>query len=408
MARRTTIVIIGANLAGGRAAEALRKEGFDGQIFLVGEEPHPPYERPPLSKEYLRGEMPREELFIQPESFWTEQEIELVMGVRAVALDLAAKRVELSSGERLSFDKLLLATGGRVRRLGVPGADLTGVHYLRTVDDCESLARELQPGRRLAVVGAGFIGSEVAASAREKGLEVTMIEVLPVPLQKALGPEVGRIYAEIHREHGVELVLGEGVERFEGDGRVRAVVTSSGRRIECDLVLVGVGIAPAAELAEAAGLEVDNGIVVNEFCETSHSDVYAAGDVANFYSPVLGRRLRVEHWHNAQNQGAAAARSMLRREPYAEVPWFWSDQYDLNMQYVGYADGWDEVVFRGDVEGRRFTAFYLREGRLEAALAINRPRDIRACREMIRARVSVDPRQLADESQDLRALLPQG
>ncbi|MCS7275580.1 MAG: FAD-dependent oxidoreductase [Dehalococcoidia bacterium] len=408
MAPRSTVVIVGANLAGGRAAEALRKEGFDGRIFLVGEEPHPPYERPPLSKEYLRGEMPREELFVQPESFWAEQEIELLMGVRAVSLDLAHKRVELSSGERLSFDKLLLATGGRVRRLEVPGADLEGIHYLRTVDDSEALARELRPGRRLAIVGAGFIGSEVAASAREKGLEVTMIEVLPLPLQKALGPEVGRIYADIHRQHGVELVLGEGVERFEGDSRLQAVVTSTGRRIECDLALVGVGIVPATELAEAAGLAVDNGIVVNEFCQTSHPDVYAAGDVANFYSPVLGRRLRVEHWHNAQNQGVAAARSMLRGEPYAEVPWFWSDQYDLNMQYVGFADAWDRVVFRGDVEARRFTAFYLRQGRLEAALAINRPRDIRAARELIQARAVLDPERLADESQDLRSLLPQG
>ncbi|HXG41867.1 MAG TPA: FAD-dependent oxidoreductase [Dehalococcoidia bacterium] len=408
MAPRSTVVIVGANLAGGRAAEALRKEGFDGRIFLVGEEPHPPYERPPLSKEYLRGEMPREELFVQPESFWAEQEIELLMGVRAVSLDLAHKRVELSSGERLSFDKLLLATGGRVRRLEVPGADLEGIHYLRTVDDSEALARELRPGRRLAIVGAGFIGSEVAASAREKGLEVTMIEVLPLPLQKALGPEVGRIYADIHRQHGVELVLGEGVERFEGDSRLQAVVTSTGRRIECDLALVGVGIVPATELAEAVGLTVDNGIVVNEFCQTSHPDVYAAGDVANFYSPVLGRRLRVEHWHNAQNQGMAAARSMLRGEPYAEVPWFWSDQYDLNMQYVGFADAWDRLVFRGDVEARRFTAFYLRQGRLEAALAINRPRDIRAARELIQARAVLDPERLADESQDLRALLPQG
>jgi len=231
--------------------------------------------------------------------------------------------------------------------------------------------------------------------------------VLPVPLQRALGPEVGRIYADIHRQQGVELVLGEGVERFEGDGRLRAVRTSAGRRIECDLAVVGVGIVPAVELAQTAGLPVDDGIVVDEFCQTSHPDVYAAGDVAHFYSPVLGRRLRVEHWHNAQNQGAAAAKSMLRRQPYAEVPWFWSDQYDLNLQYVGFAEAWDRVVFRGDVEGRRFTAFYLRDGRLEAALAINRPRDIRACRELIQARVVLDPERLADESQDLRSLLPQ-
>jgi|DewCreStandDraft_1066081.scaffolds.fasta_scaffold00103_27 3-phenylpropionate/trans-cinnamate dioxygenase ferredoxin reductase subunit len=406
MAQRRTVVIVGANLAGGRAAEALRQEGFDGRIFLVGAEPDPPYERPPLSKEYLRGEAPREKLFIRPDSFWREQEVELVLGVRAAAIDLQSRRVTLETGQTLQYDMLLLATGGRVRRLEVPGAHLEGVHYLRTIADSERIGAELRPGRRLVVIGAGFIGAEVAASARQKGVEVTMLEVLPVPLQRALGPEVGAIYAEIHRQHGVDLRLQEGIERLEGQGRVQRVVTSSGQTIECDAVVIGVGILPETSLAEAAGIAVENGVLVNEYCETTAPGVYAAGDVANFYNPVLQERLRVEHWANAQNQGIAAAKNMLRREPYAEVPWFWSDQYDLNLQYVGHAATWDQVVFRGDVEGRSFTAFYLRDGRLRAALAVNRPREVRFARELIRAGVAVSAAQLADEGVDLRQLLP--
>jgi 3-phenylpropionate/trans-cinnamate dioxygenase ferredoxin reductase subunit len=258
------------------------------------------------------------------------------------------------------------------------------------------------------VIGAGFIGAEVAASARMQGLEVAMLEMAPVPLGRALGDDLGRIYAEIHRERGVELYTGEAIERFEGSGRVERVVGSSGRATGCDFVVVGVGIDPATELAEDAGLAVDNGVVVDEYCETSAPGIFAAGDVANFYHPLLGERLRVEHWANAQNQGVAAAKSMLGlREPYAEVPWFWSDQYDLNMQYVGHASRWDEAVFRGDVAGRSFTAFYLAGGRLLAALAVNRHRDIRPCRELIRSGAKVDAQKLRNEDIELKSLVPQ-
>ena len=409
MPDRPTFVIVGANLAGGRAAQALRKEGFDGRLILIGAEPDPPYERPPLSKEYLRGESPREKLFIVPPAFFDENDIELRLGEEAKRIDVQERAVELDSGERVSFDALLLATGGRARALPIPGVDLEGVYYLRHVGDSESIAAELQEGRRLVVIGAGFIGSEVAASARMKGLDVTMLEIAPVPLERALGRELGGIFAEIHRNHGIDLRTSEGVERFEGAQRVERVITTSGAVIDCDLVVIGVGIIPNTEIAEGAGISVNNGIVVDEYCRTDVDGIFAAGDVANFYSPILDERLRIEHWANAQSQGRAAALNMLgRREPYNEVPWFWSDQYDLNMQLVGHAPSWDEVVFRGSVSERAFTAFYLKDGRLRAALAVNRFRDIRPSRELIKAGMEVDSRKLQDDETELRSLLPTG
>ena len=402
-----TFVIIGANLAGGRAAEALRKEGFEGRVVLIGAEPDPPYERPPLSKEYLRGQIAREKIFIHKPGFYEEQRIELRLGVRATCLDLQGRVVELESGERIAFDRLLLATGGRPRKLSVPGSDLDGIYDLRTVADGERIAAELRPGRRLVVIGAGFIGAEVAASARMQGLDVTVLEMALVPLGRALGDEMGGIYAEIHREHGVELLTGEAIDRFEGSGRVERVVGASGRAIDCDFVVVGVGIEPATELAEEAGLAVDNGIVVDEYAETSVPGVFAAGDVARFYHPVLRERLRVEHWANAQNQGVLVAKNMLgRREAYVEIPWFWSDQYDLNLQYVGHASSWDEIVLRGDVAGRKFTAFYLKGGRLRAALTVNRFKDIRPSRELIKLGVAVEAATLRDDAVELKSLIP--
>ena len=409
MPDRPTFVIVGANLAGGRAAQALRKEGFDGRLILIGAEPDPPYERPPLSKEYLRGESAREKLFIVPPAFFDENDIELRLGEEAKRIDAQERAVELDSGERVSFDALLLATGGRARALPIPGVDLEGVYYLRHVGDSESIAAELQEGRRLVVIGAGFIGSEVAASARMKGLDVTMLEIAPVPLERALGRELGGIFAEIHRDHGIDLRTSEGVERFEGAQRVERVIATSGAAIDCDLVVIGVGIIPNTEIAEGAGISVNNGIVVDEYCRTDVNGIFAAGDVANFYSPILDERLRIEHWANAQSQGRAAALNMLgRKEPYNEVPWFWSDQYDLNMQLVGHAPSWDEVVFRGSVSERAFTAFYLKDGRLRAALAVNRFRDIRPSRELIKAGMEVDSRKLRDDETELRSLLPTG
>ncbi len=401
-----TLVIIGASLTGGRAAEALRKEGFDGRLVLAGAEPEQPYERPPLSKEYLRGDLAREKLFILKPEFYREHQIELRLGVAATRIDAKERLVELANGERLAFDRLLIATGGRPRKLAVPGSDLEGIYELRIVADSDRIAAALQPGRRLAVIGAGFIGAEVAATARSKGLEVSVLEVAAVPLGRALSDEMGNVFAEIHRDHGVQLYTNEAVERFEGAGRVERVVSTSGRAIDCDLVIVGVGIQPNVEIAEAAGLEVDNGIVVDEYCETSRPGIYAAGDVARFYHPLLGERIRLEHWSNAQKQGAAAAKNMLgMREPYDEVPWFWSDQYDINLQLIGHSSGWDEVVTRGSVGDRAFTAFYLRNGRLRAALAVNRFKDIGPSRQLIRQGVSIDPKRLRDEDVELRSLI---
>jgi len=415
MADQQTFVIVGANLAGGRAAFALRAEGFAGRIVLIGAEPDLPYERPPLSKEYLRGDMAKEKLFIAGPEVYDERRIDLLLGVRATRLDTQEHFVELETGERIPYEKLLLATGGYPRRLDVPGSDLEGIYELRTIADSERISAELQPGRRLVTIGAGVIGAEIAASARTKGLDVTMIEALSVPLIRSLGEEMGGIYADIHRDHGVRLHTNESVERFEpstplaagGATRVERVVTNTGRSIGCDFVVVGIGIVPATELAESGGLEIDNGVVVNEFCETSAPDVYACGDVANFYHPLLGYRLRIEHWSNAQNQAAAAAKSMLgQREPYADIPWFWSDQYDLNLQYVGHATRWDEVVLRGDVTGRKFTAFYIEGGRLRAALTINRHRDIRPARDLIQKGVTIESDKLRDEEIELKSLVP--
>jgi 3-phenylpropionate/trans-cinnamate dioxygenase ferredoxin reductase subunit len=405
-AGRPTYVVVGANLTGGRAVEALRADEFDGRIVLVGAEPHRPYERPPLSKELLRGEVPPDKPFLKDEAWYAQNDIELVLGVPATAIDPGEKTVALSDGRRLSYDKLLIATGGRVRTLNVPGADLEGVFTLRTIDDALAIRERLMPGAPVVVIGAGFIGSEVAASAKTVGCEVTLLELAPVPLVRAIGEECGRVCAAIHREHGVDLRTGiPGIERIEGDGGARRVVLTDGSKLDAAVVVVGVGIDPATELAESAGLELANGIVVDERCETSIPDIYAAGDVAHHPNPVLGERIRVEHWQNAQNQGAAAARAMLGKlDRYEDLPWFWSDQYDVNIQMFGHPVAWDRIVFRGDVDGRSFSAFYVKDGRVLAVLAINRAKEARAARALIQNQTPVTPEALADEGTDLKAL----
>ncbi|MGZ4105236.1 MAG: NAD(P)/FAD-dependent oxidoreductase [Actinomycetota bacterium] len=400
----TSIAIVGANLAGGRAAETLRAEGFDGRIALIGEEPHRPYERPPLSKEFLRGEQPLDKAFLRAEEWYADNEVELLLGVRAERIDLGDRAVELAGGNRVSYDKLLLCTGGRPRMLPIPGATLPGIATFRTMGDARALSDVLKPGAHVVVVGAGFIGSEIAASARTLGCEVDLFEAEAVPLVRALGEQIGRIPGEIHWETGVRLHTAIRVEGFEGDDRVRRVNTSEGP-FEADVVVVGVGIAPNVELAQDAGLEVKNGIVVDELCRTSAPDVFAAGDIANHPNPYMGEHIRVEHWQNAQNQGAAAARAMRGgTEPFAEVPWFWSDQYDLNLQMAGHPLRWDELVFRGDVDARKFSAFYLDHGKLVAAVGFNKGKDVRGARALIEAGISPAPAVLADESTDLRAL----
>ncbi len=332
--------------------------------------------------------------------------MDLRLGVRATSLSPDERTITLSDGETIGYESCLLATGGRVRTLDVPGHDLEGIVYLRTMRDATELAGLLAHKPRIVVVGAGFIGAEVAASARTVGCEVTIVEIFDVPLIRVLGPDLGRTYAEIHRDHGVDLRLGEEVARFEGTDHVESVVGTGGNTYPAELVVVGVGIVPNVELGMDAGLRCDNGIVVDEHCRTSAPGVFAAGDVANRPDAFSGGRIRVEHFQNAQNQGAAAARNMLgRSEPFSEVPWFWSDQYDVNLQMLGHPSPEADRILRGKVEERDFTALYLRGDKVVAAVAMNRGRDIAVARRLIERGISVDAPRLADENLDLRELL---
>jgi 3-phenylpropionate/trans-cinnamate dioxygenase ferredoxin reductase component len=394
-----TLVIVGAGMTAASAAEALRQAEFDGRILIVGREPHPPYERPPLSKEYLRGEQGREALPIRDRDWYDEQDVELRLGTEVTGLDASGPGIELADGEVIDADAVLLATGGTPRRM--PGEASDRVLYLRTMEDADRI-RDLMASGRLVVVGAGFIGAEVAASARARGVEVTLLERNGTPLTRALGEEMGRLYGEIHRDHGVDLRTGAMVEGIEDTAGGVVVRLGDGQAIEADAVLVGVGIAPTTELAEAAGLYVDDGVLVDERCRTSADAVFAAGDMANHLHPLFGR-LRVEHFDNAIKMGAAAARSMLGSEEAFDDPhWFWSDQYDVNLQYAGFAREWDEVVIRGSTDDRNFVAFYIHRGMLLAALGMNRGRDVRRAMKLIGARPDTD--LLRDEDTDLRTL----
>lgn len=405
MASKEHYVIVGASTAGNSAAETLRKEGFDGRITLIGRESDRPYDRPPLSKEYLRGEKEQEKLYFKPSEFYQEQEIDLHLGDSAARIDVSNRSLELDSGESLKFDKLLLATGSRARKLDISGNRLEGVHYLRTIGSSRRLGSDLEKGGRAVIVGAGFIGLEVAASCRMKGLDVTVLEIEDVPLRHAIGEELGNLCADIHRDQGVEFRLGEGIQEIQGDGRAERVITSSSAELPCDMVVIGVGAFPDTQLADGSDIKVDDGIVVNEYCETTVPGIYAAGDVASWWHPDLGRRIRVEHWDNAINQAATAARNMLgQQESYSPVLYFWSDQYDLNLQYVGEAHGSDKMIYRGDPEDRKFSAFFMKDGLVQATFAVNSFRDINASRRLIGDKVPVDEKQLVDTDVNLRKL----
>jgi 3-phenylpropionate/trans-cinnamate dioxygenase ferredoxin reductase component len=400
-----TFVIAGAGLAGAKAAETLREEGFDGRLVLVGDEPERPYERPPLSKEYLRGEAD-EKPYVHGKSFYADNAIELWTSTRVSGIDPGLHELLLEGDQHLGYDRLLVATGSRPRRLDVAGADLDGIHYLRTLADSERIGKRIETGQRLVVIGSGWIGAEIAASARQKGCEVTMLERGSLPLERVLGPELGRIYLDLHRDHGVEFLPETTVERFEGDGSVRRVITSDGASIETAFVVVGIGVAPRTGLLEHAGLRVDNGVVVDELLETNAPGVFAAGDVASARHPFYGRHLRVEHWANALNQGPAAAKNMLgKAEPYDEIPYFFSDQYESGMEYSGFATEWDEVVFRGDVAARELIAFWLKDERVVAGMNMNVWDVSNPIRELIRSRRRVDRRQLTDAEVPLTQLL---
>jgi 3-phenylpropionate/trans-cinnamate dioxygenase ferredoxin reductase component len=389
-----TFVIVGAGMAGGKAAETLREEGFDGRVVLLGGEPERPYERPPLSKDYLRGETERGGVYLQEDAGWyDEHDVELRPSTHVESLDVAARAVVLAGGERIDYDALLLTTGAEPKRPPIPGTDLDAVHVLRTLEDSDVLRGVLDAGGRLVVVGAGWIGSEVSASARQRGMDVALVEPQSVPLEGVLGPELGAFYRDVHADHGVQLHLGTGVEAIEGDGRAERVRTSDGTVLDCTAVLLAVGVAPRTQLAEGV-LDVDNGILVDASLRASADGVFAAGDVANHAHPLFGR-LRVEHWANALEQGPSAARAMLGSDVvYERVPYFFSDQYDVGMEYAGHSAPGDTVVFRGDPATREFIAFWLRDGRITAGMNVNVWDVNEHLQELVRSGASVDPERL--------------
>jgi 3-phenylpropionate/trans-cinnamate dioxygenase ferredoxin reductase subunit len=402
----STTVIVGAGQAGGDLASALRQLGYTGRIILIGEEPVVPYRRPPLSKAFLSGEVSEEALYIKTREAYAKHGIELRTGLRVQAIDRVAHTVTLSDGSRLAYDKLALTTGGRARRLDLPGADKSNVHYVRTIDDIRRLREQFKPGKRLAIIGGGYIGLEVAAVGIKKGVQVTLVEALPRLLARVTGPELSQYYEQVHRRHGVDIRLGTGVSALEGGSQVEAVVLQDGSRVPADLVIVGIGLIPNTELAEKAGLACDNGIVVDLFAQTQDPDIVAAGDCTNHDNGFCGRRLRLESVPNASEQARVAAASICgQRVPHASVPWFWSDQYNLKLQMAGLSQGHDCVVIRGSMAADSFVAFYLREGVVIAADSVNRAADFMMGKKMVAGRLRTDPAALADETVTLKSLV---
>ena len=393
-------VVVGAGLTGAKAVEALRDNGFSERIVLVGAEADLPYERPPLSKGYLLGTEDRAAFQVHDEQWYADHAVDLLLGQRVTSVDRAAHEVELDGGDRIGYTKLLLATGASARRLPLPGADLDNVHHLRRVEDSTRLRAAIRAGGRVVVVGGGWIGLETAAAARQYGCAVTVVEPQPTPLHAVLGARMGDVFAELHRQHGVDLRLGQGVTGLRGTGRVSAVVTDDGSEIPADTVIVGIGARPDTELAERAGLAVDNGIVVDASLRTEDPDIYAAGDVANAFHPAYGRWIRVEHWANALHGGPAAARSMLGHPVvYDRLPYFFTDQYDLGMEFSGWfaPGGYDTLVTRGDLDARAFQAFWLADHRVVAGMHVNLwDEGIAPIEALIRGRRPVDPDRLAD------------
>ena len=406
MADERTFVVVGGGLAGAKAVEALRERGFAGRLVLLAAEEHLPYERPPLSKGYLKTGKGLDEATVHPREWYAEHDIDLRLGVEATDLDRVARTVVTTDGDRVPYDRLLLATGSSPRRLDIPGADLDGVLTLRTIEDSNRIRDALRPGQRLALVGGGWIGLEVASAAREAGAEVTVLEALDLPLVRVLGPRMATVFAELHREHGVDLRTGVGVEALEGaGGRVSGVRLEDGSVVAADTVLVGIGAAPNTRLAEDAGLKVDTGVLADASGRTSDEAIFVAGDVANVEHPFLGRRVRVEHWANALNQPGVVAAGMLDEDgPEPELPYFYTDQYDLGMEYVGLASPDDEVVVRGDQGTREFIAFWLHDGRVVAGMNVNVWDVVDDVKAIIRSRAVVDPARLADPAVPLTDL----
>lgn len=392
-------VVIGAGHGAGQAAASLRQLGFGGRLVLIGEEPYPPYQRPPLSKKFLAGELDQERTYFKPAAFYDEKHVELKLNTRADSIDTAAKRVALSGGESLEYEKLLLCLGSQARRIPVPGAELPQVFYLRGIDDVLGIRANVQAGKKVVVVGGGYIGLEVASVCVKLGMSVTVLEMEERLMSRVVSPEVSSFYENFHSANGVDVHCGATVSAFEGEQRLRRVTIKDGRGFDADLAVVGIGIIPNTHIAEEAGLACDNGIVVDEYCQSSEEDVYAAGDCTNHPNALVGRRIRLESVHNALEQAKTAAHAMCGDlQDYTQVPWFWSDQYDLKLQIAGLAEGHDRRICRGDPTTGAFAVFYQRDGALIAVEGVNSPREFMLGRKLIAQRAVIDPERLSDVS----------
>jgi len=398
-----TVVIAGAGHAAGQVVATLRLKKFDGAIILIGEEPWLPYQRPPLSKKFLAGELPAERLHFKPESFYDDPGIEVRLETRIDAVDCGGKTLQTADGETLAYDKLVFATGARPRLLDLPGVDLDGIHYLRTIADVTGIRSQLIKGARLVIIGAGYIGLEVAAVASQLGADVTVIEMEDRVMSRVVSPQISEFYQKEHSAHGVKFMLSTAISGFSGDARVSAVDLANGDQVAADLAVIGIGVVPNTELASDAGLDVDNGIVVDDHCQTSDADIFAVGDCTHHPNDILGVRVRLESVHNALEQAKTAASNICGDESrYAQVPWFWSDQYDLKLQIAGLSQGYDRAIVRGDPDSRSFSCLYLRDGQLIAVDAVNSPKDFMQSKALIAAHAVIDPDLLANAENELK------
>lgn len=400
------VVIVGAGHAAGQVVATLKQKKYEGDICLIGEEAYLPYQRPPLSKKYLAGELPAERLHFKADSFYDEPNIEIHLNTRIDSLDRGNKTVRSSAGEEFLYDKLVMSLGAHARHIDLPGVELEGVHYLRTIRDVDSIRKKFAPGCRLVIVGAGYIGLEVAAVAAQKRLDVTVVEMLDRVMSRVVSQQVSEFYQKEHSDHGVNLLLSTGIKGFAGNGHLQAVDLTDGTQLPAELVIIGIGVVPNTELAADAGLEVSNGIVVNDRCQTSDSDVYAVGDCTFHPNEVLGCRLRLESVHNALEQAKTAAANICGEdERYAQVPWFWSDQYDLKLQIAGLSQDYDRTILRGNPQERAFSCLYLRDGRLIAVDAVNSPKDFMQSKKLIADHAVIDPDLLSDSNIELKEMV---
>ena len=400
------VIVAGAGHAAGQLVASLKQKKYPGRITLIGDEPWYPYQRPPLSKKFLAGELPAERLYFKPASFYDDPNIEVLLGTRVLAVDRAGKAVEIENGDRLEYGTLVLATGSRVRRLPLAGSELAGVHYLRGIDDVNGLRPDLDGSRRVVIIGAGYIGLEVAAVARSLGNAVTVVEMEERVMSRVVSPQVSTFYQDVHREHGVTIMLAAGVQRIVGEERVSGIELADGRILEADSVVIGIGILPNVELAADAGLEVDDGVLVDDRCRTGDTAIFAIGDCTRHPNAILGRNLRLESVHNALEQAKTAAANICGEDViYAQVPWFWSDQFDLKLQIAGLSQGYDQVVIRGEPASRSFSCLYLKDGVLIAVDAVNKPKDFMQSKALISIHARIEPALLADGDVELKDMV---